>query len=242
MKYIHIVAIGLFTALNIIGCGGGGSSDSQSSPTSNLEFKFFPPGFFVAGYREEFNFTGIRQRTDTNEQTDTFTNASVIVTQPEGVYNLTSVIPITDIGEIGFSNGATAPVSSTQNYTLFANDRRYIGDTIILFGITTTTTATSTSPIPETVSIGDSGEVGSYLDNFGQIILITWDAQDAGNDQAKLTWTTRTRSGADNSLLVEREDTSIIDVNGNRLSKSSRIEFFNLEPNLLDNWVGLKAL
>jgi len=242
MKYIRIVTILLFTVFNLIGCGGSGSStDSQSSPISNLEFKFFPPGFFVAGYREEFDFTGTRQRTDTNEQIDTFTNASVIVTQPEGVYNLTSVIPILDIGEIGFSNGTTTPVSVTQNYTLFANDRRYIGDTTILFGITTTTTATSTSPIPETVNIGDSGEVGRYQDSFGQLIVITWNIEDAGNDQAQLIWTTRTRSAVDNSLLVEREDMSIIDVNGNRLSKSARIDFFNLVPNLLDNWIGVKV-
>ncbi len=242
MKYTHIVLIVLMTVFNVIGCSSGDNTDTQGSSTSSLEFKFFPPGFFVAGYREEFNFTGIRQRTDTNEQTDTFTNTSVIVTQPEGVYNLTSVIPILDIGEIGFSNNTTTPVSATQNYTLFSNDRRYIGDTVILFGITTTTTATSTSPIPETVNIDDSGNVGRYLDNFGQIILITWDIKDAGNDQAELTWTTRIHSGVDNSLLVEREDISIIDVNGNRLSKSSRIEFFNVEQNILDNWVGVKVL
>jgi len=239
MKNTRIGIILFLTTFLIIGCGSDGSNENPVN--TETEFNFFPPGFFVAGYREEFNFTGTRQRTDTNEQTDTFTNNSVIITQPEGVYNLTSVIPILDIGEIGFDDGTSTPVSVTENYTITDSDRRLIGSVTILFGITTTTTATSITAIPKTVKIGDSGEVGRYIDNFGSVIVISWDIEEAGNNQAQLRWTTSTLNAADNSTLAVREDISIIDINGNRLSKSIRVEFFNLTPNLLDNWVGTKV-
>jgi len=240
MKDIHLVIILFITSLLIVGCGSDDSNETSVDTNRVTEFKFFPPGFFVAGYREEFNFNGIRQRTDTNEQTDTFTHTPVIITQPEDVFNLTSTIPILSNGEIGFDDGSSTPVSVTQYFTITGDDRRFIGSVTILFGITTTTTATSTTAIPETVTIGSSGEVGRYIDNFGQVIVISWDLEDAGNNQAQLTWTTRTLSATDNSILSSGEDVSIIDTNGNRLSKSIRVEFFNLTPNLLDTWAGTK--
>ena len=220
----------------------GGDDGNVNLDPEAATFKFFPHGFFVAGYREEFDFNGTRVNADTNEQLDVFTNNTVIVTQPEGVFNSTSVIHVLDVGEISLAFGTvTTPVSVTQHYTIDNNDRRYLGDAAILYDITATSTPVSTSPIPETVRIGDLGNVGTYLDNFGSRIIIRWDVTDAGNDQARLTWTTNIENAASGIQQSEREDIFIIDVNGNRVSKEIYFESFTLSPNVIDRWTGVKA-
>ena len=244
MKKAIIGILFITTWLNITGCGGGGSSDPDPDPDPNATtFKFFPEGFFVAGYREEFDFNGTRINAVTNDQLDIFTNNPVIVTQPEGVFNLTSVIPVLDVGEISLAFGTvTTPVSVTQHYTIDNNDRRLIGEVVVIFGVTTTTTPVTTSPIPETVQIGDSGNVGTYLDNFGSRLIISWDVEKTANDnQARLTWTTNIENAASSIQLSEREDIFIIDVNGNRVSKEIYFESFNLSPDIIDRWTGVKV-
>ncbi|VAW67721.1 hypothetical protein MNBD_GAMMA09-3555 [hydrothermal vent metagenome] len=230
-------------AIILSACGGGGSGGGGGVPDPNAPtFKFFPPGYFVAGYREEFDFNGTRINAVTNDQLDVFTNNPVLVTQPEAVFNLTTVIPTLDVGEISFANGtATTPVSVTQYFTIDNNDRRYLGNVTIIFGFTTTTSAVSTSPIPETVRIGDSGIVGTYLDTVGKRHIISWDISDAGNDQARLTWTTTSGNATSSITDGEVKDISIIDVNGNRISKKIRGETFTSSPNIIDRWTGVKV-
>jgi len=238
-KYLRAGIIFIITGFNIVGCGGGSGSDNPDSNTAN--FRFFPQGFFVAGYREEFNLAAVRRNALTNVQIDTFTNNQVIITQAENIFNSTNVIPSLDIGKIGFSNGTSIPVSGTGYYTIDNNDRRYLGNILILLSIVTTTTAVSTKVIPETVNIGDFGDVGIYLDNFATRYIISWDVADAGNSQARLTWTTRLENTTDNSIISEREDIFIIDTDGNRIAKEVYFETFNLSDNFIDEWTGVKV-
>jgi len=219
-------------------CGGGGGDSPPPDPNATT-FKFFPDGFFVNGYREEFDFNGTMVDADTNAQLDVFTFNQVITTQPEGVFNLASVIPVLDLREIGFSNETSTQATETFYYSIDQNDRRFNGKIITLFGITTTITAVSTSPIPETVNIGDSGTFGTYLDNFGSRYIFSWDIEDAGNNQARLTWTTNIENTANDNPISESEDIFIIDANGNRLSKEIYSESFTLTPDVIYRWSGI---
>jgi len=231
----------IVTGLNITACGGGGGGDPSPDPDPNAaSFKFFPDGYFVAGYREEFDFNGTRVNADTNAQLDIFTFDQLIVTQPEGVFNLESVIPVFETRDIGFSNGSSTQATETFYYSINQDDRRYKGKIVTIFGVTTTITSVTTSPIPETVQIGDSGIFGTYLDNFGSRYIISWDISDAANDNATMTWTTNVENAASSIQLSESEDIFIIDVNGNRVSKEIYFESFNLSPNVIDQWTGVK--
>ena len=236
---IYQMLIGGFVIL-LTACGGGGSGDPAPDPNA-ATFNFFPQGFFVAGYREEFDFNGTRVNADTNAQLDVFTLDQVIVTQPEDVFNLESVIPVLDLRDIGFSDGSSTQATETFYYSINQDDRHYNGKVITLFGITTIITAVSTNPIPETVQIGDSGTFGTYLDNFGSRYVYSWDVSDAGNNQARLTWTTNIENAASSIQLSESEDIFIIDVDGNRISKEIYFETFTLSPDIIDNWTGVKV-
>jgi len=241
MRKAIIGILFITTGLNIISCGGGGSSDSPPPDPNTATFKFFPDGFFVAGYREEFDFNAPRFNADTNGQLDIFTFNQVIVTQPEGVFNLSSVIPILEIRDIDFSDNTSTQATEIFYFSINQNDRRYNGKIITIFGVITTITAVTTSPIPETVNIGDSGTFGTYLDNFGSRYVISWDIEDAGNDQARMTWTTNIENAASSIQLSESEDIFIIDVNGNRVSKKFNSETFTLAPDIIDRWTGVKV-
>ena len=204
----------VFLVSLIAACGGGGGGSTPTNP--DTVFQVFPSAMFVPGTIKTTNYTG----TDNNG--GTYTGVLSEQTQTESVFLGQAAIPV--LSQLQFTNtgtGASVTGISTTYFSTSVTDRRFLGTS----DSTTTTVTANTTPIPQTVKIGDFGNIGTYTDNAGNVTTVTFRIDDGGNGNGKavVIQTERDQFGA----LVSTETTeSIIDPSGNTLSETIII-FFN---------------
>lgn len=165
----------------ITACGGGETPTSTDTPTdTSLVFSAFPPGYFDGNYSASYSLTG--SATDGNNYTATW----IIQSGADTTFNTKPVKTIEK--KLTTTNTATNAVVETVHSTYFTKDINNLTvegtDSLGVSYIPTSTTV-----IPLTASIGDSGSIGSYAGTDGSSSSITWSIEDGFNGKAKLVIT-----------------------------------------------------
>ena len=91
--------------------------------------------------------------------------------------------------------------------------------------MTVTATATSTSVIPTTATIGNSGTIGSYVRNDTSTFTKNWALVDGFNGKAKLIVTT-TSNDTSGNLYAITKITNLISQDGTKLSEEVVITYY----------------
>jgi hypothetical protein len=223
MKHLAL-AIVVFTLAACGGGSGGGGSDFE--PTDpNTVFQSFPAGYFTEGRSSTQNCTG------SDTAGGKFTAVFSGQTQAQTTFLGTPAIPI--LGQLQLTNTATNAFVSTigTSYaTTSAVDRRYLGYS----DSTTTTVSATTFAIPQTVKIGDFGNIGTYTDNVGNVDVQSWRVDDGGSGRAKLV-VLSTEDDQFGSLENSSVTTDLIDTGGNVISEVIEIFFADLGVTLTLN-------
>ncbi len=205
-----------------LGCGGSGS-DSSVSENDELSFGLFQPGVFSAGFSESYDITG------SDAQGQTYSGRFSYQTQPETTFNGEVAIPV--VQTLEFTNvqtGATSIGVGTEFYSVDANSVRLVGLT------TDTVTITSATPVavPLTAKVGQSGAVGTYLDNAGNTRVGSWRLERGEGSTARYVTLVSTTDQSGN-VIETSEFASVVDTSGNRQSAEVRINNVSLGVSLV---------
>ena len=202
----------------LTGCVDSGDSFNPSDPDSI--FTLFPSGFFDVGYNETYDLSGF----DNNgiSQVGFFS----VEIQSQTFFNGEPAIPVSIALQVaGAQTSLVSTTAKIEYFSIDANDLRDLGFTNTLFGFRPFF-AISSAVIPATAKIGDSGEIGIYIDGFGNEIIKAWQLEDGGDGRALLVFfsTKRDNFGFRLSSIEERY---LIEQNGDRVSVGLR--FFNAD-------------
>ena len=150
-----------------------------------------------------------------------------VETQPQMIFIVQPAIPVLTALQVTDANtGSFSTTTKTEFFSIDSNDLRDLGFSNLLFGFTPFF-AFSSAAIPATAKIGDSGEIGTYIDDFGtQNIIKTWQLEDGGDGRARLVYfsTTQDFRGFRLSSIEQRY---LIEQNGDRISMSLRFRNAN---------------
>jgi len=152
-----------------------------------------------------------------------YTGSTSEKTLPSSTFLGTLSIPLETKIQFTASNGAFGTAVLNSHYSTDINNRKFLG----VDGDITTVSANTTA-IPQTAKIGDSGVIGTYVDDTGFESFLSWRLDDGQNGNAKLVLLndTNNQSGTlDNTVTT----TYLIEANGNRLSVE--LETFNVNVN-----------
>lgn len=218
MRLLHKILTVLMPLVVLTGCV---DSNNRFNPTDpDTIFNLFPSGYFEVGYSEAYELSGF----DNNGITQT--GIFSVDAQSQTSFNSELAIPLlVTLEPGGFQTGLFPTSTKIEYFSTDSNDLRNLGFTNTLFG-STSFFAFSTSAIPVTAKIGDSGQIGTYIDIFGNENIRTWQLGDGGDGRARLVFVSTTR---DNSgfRLSSSEEEYLIDQNGDRVSV--RLRFFNAD-------------
>lgn len=170
-KMPHYFAIVIVMA--ITACGGGGSNSEPTDP--DTVFRTSTAGSVTAGRSETTNCTG------SDTAGGVFTAVIAQQTQAQTTFLGEPAIPI--VTQLQLTNTASGGFVSTIGTSYFSPsevDRRYLGYS----NNSSTTVAATTSPLPQTVKIGDFGNTGTYTDNAGDVEVQSWRVDDGGSGKA----------------------------------------------------------
>lgn len=199
----------LFALILIQGC----SSDGDDGPTATdpaTVFQSFEAGVFTAGYTQTMNYTG------SDSAGGTYTATYSETTQAESTFLGVPAIPV--LGQLQLTNtatGAFVSTLSTSYWSTSASDRHYLGYS----DNTTATVSSTTTAIPETVKIGDFGDIGTYIDNAGNVETRSWRLDDGFNGNANIVRLS-TITDQYGNLVVSSTSTTKIDTTGKTLSQT----------------------
>jgi len=210
--------------MTLISCGGGGdgspvlNTGGTGTPTdSNLNFQIFPANYFV-DYNVSVNLSG------SDNQGNTYTGDSSDKTLPAVMFLGENSIPIQSIINFTISNGGSGSAIENQHFGTVVNDRRYLGVDIDVVTVSATTTT-----IPPAAKIGDSGTVGTYIDNKAFVSIITWRLEDGLNGNAKLIIFNTTNNASD---ILDNTFTTTYIINPDGTRVSVEYKTFNDNVNL----------
>ena len=205
----------------LTGCIDSGDSFNPTDP--DAVFSLFPSGYFNAGYSETYNLSGFDFDNNGIAQLGLFS----VETQPQMIFIVQPAIPVLTALQVTDANtGSFSTTTKTEFFSIDSNDLRDLGFSNLLFGFTPFF-AFSSAAIPATAKIGDSGEIGTYIDDFGtQNIIKTWQLEDGGDGRARLVYfsTTQDFRGFRLSSIEQRY---LIEQNGDRISMSLRFRNAN---------------
>jgi len=207
-------------------CTSEDDNGGIENPTDpNTVFNLFPSDYLTEGYSETYVLSGQEELTG-----DTFTGSFTLQTQVQDLFNSESAVPMYKELEItNSSTGGTSTKSGVDYYSTNYTNINYLGYSGILHfsGISSTqiTESASTTMLPITGKIGDSGVIGTYVDSYDDTKSLTWSIHDAGNGNAKLKIVTTTSPNQLGTVLLIEEETYTINPDGVRLSIVIRIEY-----------------
>ena len=206
----------LFALILIQGCSSGGG-DSTAPIVPDTVFQLFEAGSFTDGFKETWNVTG------TDTEGGVWSGVIDEETQAEVTFNSQPAIPILTLVQLtNSSSGGSIDDLSADFWSTSASDRRYLG----FSDLSSVTASATTTAIPETAKIGDSGAVGTYVDNAGSVEVVSWRLDDGGNGQAKVVQLVTEKDQA-GILVSSSTTTTLIDTSGNAISKTLEIYTVN---------------
>jgi hypothetical protein len=211
MKPARIMLLAVYLILVSLGCssGGGGGGDNSTPTDPNIPFQLFPSGYFSQGYSENYDLTG------SDTAGGTHTGSLSLSTQAATIFDGQSAIPVSQL--LSFTNTQTnafLSVSVTGYYSNNANDRKWIGEDQITFGVINS--ATTTYTLPETATIGDFGNVGSYTGSDGTGMVVTWQLTNANNGLANIVINFTYYDSPGGAISGSEEQTYTINQSGER--------------------------
>jgi len=212
--------------MQLYACASEEDNGGIENPTDpNTVFNLFPSDYLTEGYSETYVLSGQEVLTG-----DTFTGSFTLQTQAQDLFNSESAVPMYKELEITNSiTGGSSTESGIDYYSINYTNLHYYGYSGILHfsGISSsqTTESASTTMLPVTGKIGDSGVIGTYIDSYDDTKSLTWSIHDAGNGNAKLKIVTTTSPNQLGTVLLVEEETYTINPNGVRLSIVIRIEY-----------------
>lgn len=235
MRFIAHSSLLFIVVLILSACGGGGGGSGNGDPDPNPgnteeSFRLFPQGYFVAGYREEFDIEG-------ENIFGEYEGTILTVTESEAIFNGSQAVPVrtfTDWHNKLDVEDAVA-LEGVDYFSTAEDDRRRLGNFFTTFLITAV--ANSNEVLPVTAKFGDEGTAGIFSDSVGETIEITWKLEDAGNNKAKLTWQS-TSKFPDNSIHIISTTSYIIGKDGKR--ESLTINFDDRFLNVVTTWTGVR--
>jgi len=213
MKNISRLLI-LTTALFLSACGSSGgdgttTDNSSGTPTdTTIDFSLFPPDFFTS-YDVSADLSGTFSGGVNPDVAVTGTVTEKI--QAQSTFSGQAAIPF--LTTTTFTSSIVFGTALITNYySIDADDRRFLGsdDDVI-------STAVTTTVVPKTARIGDSGDVGVYVDTDSFESTITWRLEDGFDGNAKLIILNKTNKASgtpDNTTTT----TYLIQPDGTRLS------------------------
>lgn len=213
MKLLSKFLLVLIAFFVLSGCGDGDNSFNPTDP--DAVFNLFPSDYFIIGYSESYSLSGF----DTAGGLPT--GSLSMQTQSQEIFNGELAIPISvALQVVNTQTGSFINSTGIGYYSTDENDRRELGFTNITLG--TSTFIAVTSAIPATAKIGDSGEIGSYIDNLGNRDVKTWQLLDGGDGRASLVFSSTTRDQV-GLFLSSAEESYLIEQNGDRVSVEFRL-------------------
>jgi hypothetical protein len=219
MKVLYKVLKLFIPFFVLTGCFDSGDSFNPTDP--DTVFTLFPSGYFNVGYSETYDLSGFGN--NGISQLGLFS----VETQLRTIFNGEPAIPVlTALQVTDTQTGSFSTAMKTEYFSIDSNDLRDLGFSNLLFGFTPFF-AFSPAVIPATAKIGDSGEIGTYIDDFGtQNIIKTWQLEDGGDGRARLVYfsTTQDFRGFRLSSIEQRY---LIEQNGDRISMS--LKFFDAD-------------
>lgn len=209
MKKISSVII--LAAFFLSACSSsGGEDNTNGTPTdTSIDFNFFPPTFFT-DYDATADLSGVFSNPPSSDQ-DATGNLTEMLQDPTAFLGETA-IPIQTTLTFTATSGIGGTALNTEYYSIDENNRRFLG-------VSGDVTITSSTPVtlPATARIGDSGNVGVYIDLDGMESTITWRLEDGFNGNAQLILfnsTNKVSGSLDNTFTT----TYLIQPDGTRLS------------------------
>jgi hypothetical protein len=176
----------LTTALFLSACGSSGGGDTPADNSSGsgiptdttIDFALFPPDFFTS-YDASADLSGTFS--DGVNSDIAVTGSVTEIIQAQSTFSGQATIPILTTTTFT-SSTVFGTALITDHYSIDADNRLYLGseDDVISTAVTTPTI------IPKTARIGDSGDVGVYVDTDGFESTITWRLEDGFDGEAKL--------------------------------------------------------
>lgn len=205
----------LVTLFILTACVDSGDSFNPTDP--DTVFTLFPSDYFDPGYLEDYELSGF------NDNAIPQSGLFSIETQPPVIFDGEPAVPVFASMQVADVQAGLSLTTRTAYFSIDEIDRRYLGTSNLLFG-SLTFFALSTSTIPATAKIGDSGEIGTYVDSLANENTRTWQLEDGGDGRAWLIFASTTRDflGFRLSALEERY---LIEPNGERVS--IRLRFFD---------------
>jgi hypothetical protein len=195
------------------GCGGGGGGGGDNggiSPNSPTTYKLFSDGYFTAGTQESYNLTG------SSTSGASYTGTLLIDPQSATTFNGAAAIPVEDQLSLTNTDSHTSiTLTGVEYFSTDASNLELLGYNSNNEG--TTTSGASLSVIPQSASIGDSGNAGTYTFSNGDILTITWELTQASGSFANLVMSSTVTTSTGSMLLTE-ENAFVIDQDGNRQS------------------------
>ncbi|HQV31620.1 MAG TPA: hypothetical protein PKV71_07080 [Calditrichia bacterium] len=204
-------------------------SEDSTGPTEEPSYQLFPNGYFSTGFREEYSLVG------SSQSGTQFTGTHLELTQSPVTFGGQQTAPVTIRDEWADNLGGSFLTSTAYFYSTDGDNRQLLGiQDQLTTGILTPTTSTA---MPVSAKIGDSGQVGVYSDGQGNTLTQTWELQAGENGRAKMVLANQVRD-ANNTLVTDGNVTFQIDEGGTRYGMTI---FFDLKI-LGDpvNWTGTK--
>lgn len=157
-------------------CGDSGNNDDSS----NKVYQLFPTNYLSANFNEDYTLTG------TDQIGIPYDATYHVEARAETTFNKTAVIPVFEY--LKFKNLLTRlslVIPSTTYYATSLSTLEIIGLSDTLNGLDTA--LATTTIIPQTAKIGDSGDIGTYIDNVGNTTIYNWKLTRAPKGHAHLT-------------------------------------------------------
>lgn len=214
MKTFSIKAIALIFLLQLAGCAPEEKDDEFVPTDATLSFQLFPITYFLNIYDEIYTLHGSDNLGNSLSASNHFQTGPQITFNGEPAISVSHMQLINDY--TGTSDvGVRGEFFGHINYSINKQDLRVLGFNNTVTG--TTTVSATTTAIPVAALIGESGDIGTYIDDAGETITCDWRLIDGGNGRAKLifTYITNNQNG---DLLFTREESYLINQIGERTS------------------------
>jgi len=200
------------------GCVDTSDSEEGENTGSNVDFRLFPSNYFT-DYDVSANLVG------SDSRGYILTGSITERTLPISTFLGEDSVEIEIKTEFTASNNAGVALATVNShYNTDTNNRRFLG-----VSSDVETVSATTSVIPQTAKIGDSGSIGVYISNASFETTLSWRLEDGLNGNAKLIFsdTTNNQSGdPDNTFTT----TYLIRPDGTRLSV--QLETYSVGANL----------
>lgn len=213
-KSKRLLLVTLFViGVNILTQGSIAFAASKDKPTNpSINFKLFPSNYFTS-YDVSASLTG------SDSRGMQLAGSIKEKTLPKANFMGSFAIPITVETEFTAFGVGFGLAIVTSHYNSVVNNRRFLG----VSGDITTIKATTT-PIPVTAKIGESGVTGTYIDKRNFKTKLSWQLADGFNGKAKLILLNETKKPS--GVLDNRfKTTYLIHPNGTR--ESVELETYN---------------